>query len=107
MIEAHAAERMGAAVTYVSGAAAIVFGLTAAEFAGLVAAAVCVLSYLTTHGISAYFKYQELRILRDANTRHASMEREKLDAEVAAMERNTLMALPTGADCAACPFIKK
>jgi hypothetical protein len=104
MIEAHAAERVGAVVTYGAGAAAIIFGLTAAEFAGIVAAIVCVLSYLTTQGLSAFFRLRELRILELADARHAAMERERLDATIAAMERNTIMSLPTITSCETCPL---
>lgn len=107
MVEAHAAERVGATVTYASGAAAILFGLNASEIAGLVAAGVCILSYLTTHAISAYFKYQELRILREADLRRAAMERERLDAQKAVMERNTIMSLPTITGCDTCPYSEK
>ena len=103
MIDAHAAERLGSVVTYTTGAAAIIFGLTAGEIAGIVAAIMCVVSYFTTQSMSAYFRYRELRILERADERHAALERERLDAAIAAMERNTIMSLPSITSCDTCP----
>ena len=104
MIEAQAMERVGTTVTYGAGAAAILFGFTASEIAGLVAAAVCILSYLTTQGISAYYKNKELELAKAIDARHAAMERERLDALLAAMERNTIMHLPSISGCDTCPY---
>lgn len=104
MIEAHAMERVGTSVTYGAGAAALFFGFTASEVAGLVAAGICILSYLTTQGLSAYFKAKDLELARAIDARHAAMERERLDALLAAMERNTIMHLPATSGCDTCPY---
>lgn len=97
-------ERVGAGVTYGAGAAAIFLGFTAGEIAGLVAAGVCVLSYLTTQGLSAYFKNKEFELAKAIDARHAAMERERLDALIAATERNTIMHLPAISGCDTCPY---
>lgn len=97
-------ERIGSTVTYGAGAAALFFGFTASEVAGLVAAGICILSYLTTQGMSAYFKAKDLELARAIDARHAAMERERLDAQLAAMERNTIMHLPTISGCDTCPY---
>lgn len=107
MIEAHAAEKVAAAVTYGSGVAAIIFGLTVGEVTAIIAAAVCVMSYLTTQCIAVYFKSQDLKIAREADARHAAMERERLDAAIAAMQRNTLMTLGSMSCDDSCPFRDK
>lgn len=107
MIEAHAAEKVAATVTYGSGFTAIIFGLTASEVTAIVAAVVCILSYLTTQGIAVYFKNQHLQIAREADARRAAMERERLDAAITAMQRNTIMSLNSVSCDDSCPFREK
>lgn len=80
-------ERFSATLTYASGGAAILFGLNANEIAALTAAVVCVISAVATIWTTWHFKNKHFQLAKEA------------------MERNTIMHLPTGNDfCHGCPM---
>lgn len=57
-------ERAAATTTVTAAGGAVYFGLTANELAAWVGVGIAALSALTQAVISAYFKYQELRLKR-------------------------------------------
>lgn len=60
--KAQIAEKIATATTYTASGGALIFGLTANEFAALLGAGVAVLSFL----INLWFRHQHLKIVRKA-----------------------------------------
>lgn len=82
-------------VTYTSGGAALIFGLTAQEIAAIVAASTCVLSFVVGHSMTFYFKQKDFRRKQENDEKELELRRQMY-------ERHTIMSLPTS--CDVCPI---
>lgn len=57
-------DKISAAATYTAAGGTVILGMTANEFAALGGLAIATLAYFTNAAITAYFKYQHLKIAR-------------------------------------------